>query len=61
MIDIIIISFNEPISTKNSIKAFLNQKIKEEFRITVVDPFPEVEKYLKKNIKDKAVRYFLDH
>lgn len=60
MIDIIIISFNEPISTKNSIKAFLNQKIKEEFRITVVDPFPEVEKYLKKNIKDKRVRFFLD-
>ena len=60
MIDIIITSFNEPISTKNSIKSFLDQKIKEKFRITVVDPFPEVEKYIKKNIKDKRVRFFLD-
>lgn len=60
MIDIIITSFNEPKSTEKAVKSFLGQKIEDEFRITVVDPFPEVEKYLKKKIKDKRLKFFLD-
>jgi predicted phosphatase len=50
MIDIIITSYNEPKSTLRAVKAFLNQKIKQKFRITVVDPFPEVGEFLEKNI-----------
>jgi cellulose synthase/poly-beta-1,6-N-acetylglucosamine synthase-like glycosyltransferase len=60
MIDIIITSFNEPKSTLNAVQAFLKQKIEGEFRITVVDPFPEVRDFLKKNVKDKRVQFFLD-
>lgn len=60
MIDIIITSYNEPKATLRAVKAFLDQKFKEEFRITVVDPFPEVEEFLKKNIKDKRFKFFLD-
>lgn len=59
MIDIIITSYNEPKSTLRAVNAFLKQKIKN-FRITVVDPFPEVEKFLKKNIKSKNFIFFLD-
>lgn len=60
MIDIIITSYKEPNATLRAIKAFLNQKIKEKFRIIVVDPFPEVEKFLKKNLKDSRIHFFLD-
>jgi len=60
MIDIIITSFNEPKSTLNAVRAFLKQEIEGEFRITVVDPFPEVKTFLKKNVKDKRVQFFLD-
>ena len=60
MIDIIITSYKEPKSTLRAVNAFLKQNIKEEFRITVVDPFPEVEKFLKKNIKNKHFKFFLD-
>jgi len=60
MIDIIITSFNEPKSTLNAVNAFLKQKINGEFRITVVDPFPEVRDFLKKSVKDKRVQFFLD-
>ena len=60
MIDIIITSFNEPKSTLRAVQAFLAQDIKEKFRITVVDPFPEVGNFIKKNIKDKRVQFFLD-
>lgn len=60
MIDIIITSYNEPKSTINAVKCFLQQKIQEEFRITVVDPFPEVEEALKKSIEDPRVHFFLD-
>ena len=31
------------------------QKIKEKFRVLVVDPFPEVEKFLKENINSLPV------
>ena len=60
MIDIIITSYNEPKATLRAVNTFLNQEIKKDFRITVVDPFPEVEEFLKKNIKDKRFNFFLD-
>lgn len=60
MIDIIITSYNEPKSTLRAINAFLSQKIKQEFRIIVCDPFTEVRDFLKQNIKDKRVGFFLD-
>ncbi len=60
MITIIITSFNEPKSTLRAVKSFLRQKIKEEFKIIVVDPFPEVEEFLMKEIKDERVEFFLD-
>ena len=60
MIHIIITSFNEPKSTLRAVQAFLNQDIKEKFQIIVVDPFPEVKDFLKKEIKDSRVGFFLD-
>jgi len=60
MIDIIITSYNEPKSTLRAINTFLNQDIKQDFRIIVCDPFQEVNEFLKKNIKNKRVGFFLD-
>lgn len=60
MIDIIITSYNEPKATLRAVNAFLEQDIKESFRITVVDPFPEVGEFLKKNIKSKNFDFYLD-
>jgi cellulose synthase/poly-beta-1,6-N-acetylglucosamine synthase-like glycosyltransferase len=60
MIDIIIASYKEPEATLRAVKAFLQQEISQEFRIIVSDPFPEVKEFLKKNIKDKRVGFFLD-
>src|SRR3989344_574310 len=60
MIQIVITSFNEPKSTTRAINAFLSQDTKEEFKIIVVDPFPETENILKKEINDKKVSFFLD-
>tara|TARA_Y100000034_G_scaffold133385_1_gene198714 strand:- start:2004 stop:2912 length:909 start_codon:yes stop_codon:yes gene_type:complete len=60
MINIIITSYGEPKSTLRAIKCFLNQEIKEEFRIIVVDPFLETKEYLKENINNKNVGFFLD-
>lgn len=60
MIHIIITSYNEPKATVRAVKAFLVQKVKENLKIIVVDPFPEVGEYLKRNIKDKRVEFFLD-
>ena len=62
MIDIVISSFKEPKATLRAVKAFLNQdpEIKEEFRVIVVDPFIETKEFLKQNIKDKRVGFFLD-
>ena len=60
MIDIVITSYNEPKSTLMAVNAFLKQKTKCELRVTVVDPFPDVEKFLKKNIRDKRFAFFLD-
>jgi len=60
MIDIIITSYNEPKSTLRAVQAFLKQPIPQEFRIIVCDPFPQVKEFLKQNIKDKRVGFFLD-
>lgn len=60
MIHIIITSYKEPKATLRAVNTFLEQKSKEKFKITVVDPFPEVEEFIKKNVKDKRVNFFLD-
>ncbi|OIO80967.1 hypothetical protein AUJ84_01995 [Candidatus Pacearchaeota archaeon CG1_02_32_132] len=60
MIDIIITSYNEPKATLRAVNAFLNQKSTDNFRITVVDPFPEVGNFLKANIKSKKFNFYLD-
>jgi len=60
MIDIIITSYKEPNSTLYCVNSFLNQKTKEEIKVTVVDPFPEVGEFLKEKIKDKRFNFFLD-
>ena len=60
MIDIVITSYKEPKATLRAVNAFLNQDIKEKFRIWIVDPFPEVKKFFKQNIKNKNVSFFLD-
>jgi len=59
MIDIIITSYNEPKATLRAVNIFLKDKSKK-IRVTVVDPFEEVERFLKKNIKDKRFNFFLD-
>lgn len=60
MLYIVITSYNEPKATTRAIQSFLDQKIKKNFKIIVVDPFPEVETYLKKHVKDKKIEFFLD-
>jgi len=60
MIHIIITSYKEPKSTLRAVNTFLAQDIPDEFKIIVVDPFPEVETFLKENVKDKRVSFFLD-
>jgi len=60
MIDVIITSYNEPKATLRAVNVFLKQKQVKDFRITVVDPFLEVEEFLKKKIKSKKFNFFLD-
>ena len=62
MINIIITSYKEPKATLKAVKVFLNQlkSTDYEFRIIVCDPFPEVKEFLKQNLKDKQVGFFLD-
>jgi cellulose synthase/poly-beta-1,6-N-acetylglucosamine synthase-like glycosyltransferase len=60
MIYIIITSYNEPKSTLKAVNSFLEQDIKEQFKIIVADPFEEVGDFLKKNIKNKNFEFFLD-
>lgn len=59
MINIIITSYGEPKATAKAIDSFLKQDIKERFRITVIDPFPKIEEFLKKRYGGK-VDFFLD-
>lgn len=61
MIDIIITSYKEPKSTLRAAQAFLKQtRSRNDVRVTVVDPFPEVEKFLKKEIKDRRFVFYPD-
>lgn len=60
MIDVIITSYNEPKATLRAVQTFLKQYNGNDLRVTVVDPFQEVEEFLKKNIKDKRFTFFLD-
>jgi len=62
MIDIIITSYKEPKATLKAAKTFLNQLDNKEidFRIIICDPFPEVKEFIKQNLKDKRVDFFLD-
>jgi len=60
MIDVIINSYNEPKATLRAVNVFLNQYPGKDMRVTVVDPFLEVEKFLKENIRDKRFNFFLD-
>ncbi len=64
MINIIITSYNEPKATLKAVKSFLDQKIRQKFKIIVVDPFPEVESFLEKNLKKEfrqgKVEFFHD-
>lgn len=59
MIDVIITSYKEPQSTLKAVKVFLKSKRKD-LRVTVVDPFPEVEDFLRKEIKDKRFVFYPD-
>lgn len=60
MIHIIVTSYREPKATLRAVKSILNQKINEEFKVIVVDPFPEVEDFLKKEINSDKLEFFLD-
>jgi len=60
MINIIIASFNEPKATARAVNSFLNQKIEDDFKIIVLDPFSETEEFLKKEINDRRVSFFFD-
>jgi len=64
MIYVIITSYKEPLSTEKSINAFLNQNIKEKLKIIVIDPFPEIEEFLKekfkKEFKKDQIEFILD-
>ena len=57
-------SYGEPKATTRAIDCFLNQDIKEEFKITIIDPFPETEQFLiekyKKEFKSNKIGFFLD-
>jgi GT2 family glycosyltransferase len=56
---VIITSYNEPKATVRAVNTFLRQLGKDD-KITVVDPFPDVERFISKEIKDKRVDFFLD-
>jgi cellulose synthase/poly-beta-1,6-N-acetylglucosamine synthase-like glycosyltransferase len=60
MINIVITSYNEPKATLRSVNSFLKQKINKEIKVIVCDPFEEVGTFIKSNIKDKRVEFFLD-
>ena len=60
MIDIIITSYNEPKSTLRAVNSFLVQNVNKNLRVIVCDPFLEVGEFLKKNVIDKRVSFFLD-
>ena len=64
MINIIITSYGEPKATSRAIDCFLNQNIKQEFKVTIIDPFLETQEFLKKKYKQEfkknKIGFFLD-
>jgi cellulose synthase/poly-beta-1,6-N-acetylglucosamine synthase-like glycosyltransferase len=60
MIDVIITSYNEPKTTLRAVRTFLNQSNRKDLRVTVVDPFFEVEEFLRQHIKDDRFNFFPD-
>jgi len=60
MIDVIIASYKEPKATLRAVQTFLKQCKKKDMRVTVVDPFTEVEDYLRNEIKDKRFMFYPD-
>lgn len=60
MLYIIITSYKEPKLTVRAIESFIKQNIKEKYKIIVVDPFPETEKFIKKYFNSKKIEFFLD-
>ncbi len=61
MIDVIITSYKEPKSTLRAVQTFLKQaERRKDVRVTVVDPFPEIEEFLRNEIKDKRFFFYLD-
>lgn len=61
MIHIIITSYGEVSSTERAIRAFLDQNIKEEFKIVVSDPFTETQWMIEEKFpNDKRVSYIED-
>jgi len=59
MIHAIVTSYKEPKATVRAVKILLSQLGKAD-KLTVVDPFPEVEEYLMAKVKDERVDFFLD-
>ena len=61
MIHIIITSYGEVNSTEKAVRSCLNQKIKEEFKIIVSDPFTETQWMLEEKFpNDKKIEYIED-
>lgn len=60
MIDVLITSYNEPKATLRATQTVLKQTKSKDLRVTVIDPHPEVEDFLRKNIKDARFNFFLD-
>ena len=61
MLHIIITSYGEPKSTARAIESFLSQKLPENTKIIIADPFPETEEFLKEKFrKNKNIEFFLD-
>ena len=61
MLYIIINAYGEPKATERAVNSFLEQNIKRDYKIIVVDPFPEVRDFIKEKFgKNKNVEFFLD-
>lgn len=61
MLYIIITSYGEPKATEKAVNAFLNQNIKQNFKIIVSDPFPETKWMLQESFPNNSkVEYFED-
>ncbi|MEK6896444.1 MAG: glycosyltransferase [Nanoarchaeota archaeon] len=60
MIDVVITSYNEPKTTLRAVETFLRQSSRKDLRVTVVDPFPEVETFLRQHVSDERFNFYPD-